>query len=208
MSSKMKNNVSSRQSNQTKHFPHQTLQNGKQTLLRRTVSSPKLNGNNRPGNKLGPGGGQAKINKPREAGVAKKKSGSISKLNLALDLSSQSSELDHRIRDNNRQEDELSSEFLPRHDVSSMRPTLGNDTQAELVLSVPTLGDDTELGHDEDADTFDAEKTTDFVRANMRISPKKLQPVSGRNSAASSVMSVKHRAGAVPRYQIFSTSVQ
>ena len=65
-----------------------------------------------------------------------------------------------------------------------------------MALAVPTLGDET--SYIDDGDTFDMEKTTDFVKANMKISPKKILNT-GRNSAASSVGSVKHKAGSVPK---------
>ena len=165
-------------------------------LLRRSISSPKLNGNNQLEPKHASTANRKVVTKSR-ANV--RKAGSIPKLNLGLDISSQSEIKEHSQRQNiEREDDELSAEFLPPHNVSEFRTVLGNETQNELVLSVPTVGDDTEMVNDE-SDTFEmVEKSTDFVKANMRISPKKLLP-SGRNSAASSIISAKHRAGSVPK---------
>ena len=188
MSSKMK--TLSRQSNQLCKSSSQQ----QSRLLRRSISSPKLNGNNQ----LEPKHAST-LNRKVVTKSTKnvKRAGSIPKLNLALDVSSQS-EFGASQRQNQREDDELSAEFLPTHNVSEFRTVLGNETQNELVLSVPTVGDDTELVNDE-SDTFDmVEKSTDFVKANMKIYPKKLLP-SGRNSAASSIISVKHRAGSVPK---------
>ena len=128
----------------------------------------------------------------------KKLSSEVPKLNLALDLTSRSQlpgfggQRPSRLED-----DELSAEFLPTHNISNLRPTLGNVTQAELAISPPTLGDDTIININDESDTFEMEKTTDFVRANMKISPKKIN--SGRTSAASTVITAKHRTGSVPK---------
>ena len=128
----------------------------------------------------------------------KKTSSEVPKLNLALDLTSRSQlpgfggQRPSRLEDN-----ELSAEFLPTHNISNLRPTLGNVTQAELAISPPTLGDDTIINIHDESDTFEMEKTTDFVRANMKISPKKIN--SGRTSAASTVITAKHRTGSVPK---------
>ena len=128
----------------------------------------------------------------------KKTSSEVPKLNLGLDVTSRSQLPGFGgQRPSRLEEDELSAEFLPSHDTSNMRPELGNVTQAELAISVPTLGDDTLMVNDE-SDTFEMEKSTDFVRANMKISPKKVLN-SGRASAASSIVTAKHRAGAVPK---------
>ena len=128
----------------------------------------------------------------------KTSSSEVPKLNLGLDVTSRSQlpgfggQRPRRLED-----DELSAEFLPSHNTSNLRPELGNVTQAELAISVPTLGDDTLMVNDE-SDTFEMEKSTDFVRANMKVSPKKTLN-SGRASAASSIVTAKHRAGAVPK---------
>ena len=121
----------------------------------------------------------------------------VPKLNLGLDVTSRSQLPGFGgHRPSRLEEDELSAEFLPAHNTSNLRPELGNVTQAELAISVPSLGDDTLMVNDE-SDTFEMEKT-DFVRANMKISPKKILN-SGRASAASSIVTAKHRAGAVPK---------
>ena len=80
---------------------------------------------------------------------------------------------------------------------AALRPALGEDTQAELVLAMATLGEDT-IAPGEEADTFDTEQSTDFVKANMRVVPKKILS-SGRSSAASTIVSAKHKAGSVPK---------
>ena len=96
-----------------------------------------------------------------------------------------------------KREEELSAEFLPVHNTASLRPVLSDQTQSELVLSVPTMDDDTkDLPED---DTFDMERSTDFVRANMKMASKR-SGQSGRISGAGSVESVRHKAGSVPRY--------
>ena len=126
-------------------------------------------------------------------------SSEVPKLNLALDVTSRSQlpGFGGGQRPSRLEEDELSAEFLPSHNTSNMRPELGNLTQAELAINVPTLGDDTLVVNDE-TDTFEMEKSTDFVRANMKVSPKKIMN-SGRTSAASTVITAKHRAGSVPK---------
>ena len=123
----------------------------------------------------------------------------VPKLNLGLDVTSRSQLPGFGgQRPSRLEEDELSAEFLPTHNTSNLRPELGNVTQAELAISVPSLGDDTLMVNDE-SDTFEMEKSeTDFVRANMKISPKKILN-SGRASAASSIVTAKHRAGSVPK---------
>ena len=114
---------------------------------------------------------------------------------LELDISRESDCREVRARQNKREE-ELSAEFLPVHDTASLRPVLSDQTQTELVLSVPTLDDDTkDLQED---DTFDMERSRDFVRANMKMVSKTSQ--SGRVSAVSGCESVRHKAGSVPRY--------
>ena len=128
----------------------------------------------------------------------KKTASEVPKLNLALDVTSRSQlpgfggQRPRRLED-----DELSAEFLPSHNTSNMRPTLGNVTQAELAINVPSLGDDTIINLNDESDTFEMEKSNDFVRANMKISPKKIN--SGRTSAASTVITAKHRTGSVPK---------
>ena len=162
--------------------------------LTRSSSTPKLSMNNNfPEQK------SSHVKHKRSTKLMKSaKLSEVPKLNLALDVTAQS---EFEGSKPSRIEDEFSSEFLPVHNVSAFRPTIGNDTQHELVLSVPTLGDDTVAAND--SNTFDMDKVTDFVKANMKISPKKLVP-SGRSSVASNVsqMTAKHKAGSVPKYAI------
>ena len=124
---------------------------------------------------------------------------------LQLDLSRESDQQGRGVRRGRREEElsaggrrreeELSAEFLPTHDTRGLRPVLSDQTQSELVLSVPTMEDET--GDMAEDDTFDMERSTDFVKANMKVVSKAR---SGRSSAVSSVSSARHKAGSVPRY--------
>ena len=71
-------------------------------------------------------------------------------------------------RRQSKREEELSAEFLPVHNTASLRPVLSDQTQSELVLSVPSVEDETLLATAEEEDTFDMNRTTDFVKANMK----------------------------------------
>ena len=103
-----------------------------------------------------------------------------------------------------RREEELSAEFLPVHNTASLRPVLSDQTQSELVLSVPSVEDETLLATAEEDDTFDMNRTTDFVKANMKAVGSGVGGRTGRSSAVSNAGSVgsvvPHKAGSVPRY--------
>ena len=191
MSNKFQAGVS-RQSNFSRYSSQE-----RKSGLQRTASSPKLNINTEKQkqnlnntNRRHLSRSTSNINK-----VVRKTE--VPKLNLALDITSQSNLPEFGGMKPTRLEDELSAEFLPAHNTSAFKPNLGNETQNELVLSIPTLGDDTDIVNE--TDTFDIEKTTDFIKANLKISPKK-NLISGRQSAASSIISAKHKTGSVPKY--------
>ena len=104
-----------------------------------------------------------------------------------------------------KREEELSAEFLPVHNTASLRPVLSDQTQSELVLSVPSVEDETLLATAEEDDTFDMNRTTDFVKANMKaVGSGAVGGRTGRSSAVSNAGSVgsvvPHKAGSVPRY--------
>ena len=208
-SSQMMNNGSSRASN----FSRFSSSQDRRSVLVRSVSSPKITttaSSSKPVKNTDNKRKEVNSNLNRRSTMMsrstsnvgksnqKKTSSEVPKLNLGLDVTSRSQLPGYGgQRPSRLEEDELSAEFLPSHNTSNLRPELGNVTQAELAISVPTLGDDTLVVNDE-SDTFEMEKSTDFVRANMKISPKKI-PNSGRASAASSIVTAKHRAGAVPK---------
>ena len=191
MSNKFKDG-SSRQSNFSRFSSQE-----RKSVLQRTVSSPKLNMNTeKPKQNLSNTNRRHLSRSTSNINKVVKKT-EVPKLNLALDITSQSNLPDFGGMKPTRLEDELSAEFLPTHNTSAFRPNLRNETQNELVLSIPTLGDDTDIANE--TDTFDIEKTTDFIKANLKISPKKIQNT-GRQSAASSIISAKHKTGSVPKY--------
>ena len=204
-------------SRQSGYSRHSVTSQDRRPALVRSVSSPKLSSVNmntmssfsRPDTKraagvraaghgsLGRAASTASVagggTKPgRASSQGRKNKSVVPQLSLGLDVTTRS---DLPIRA--RVEDELSAEFLPAHDTAALRPALGEDTQAELVLAMATLGDDT-IAPGEEGDTFDTEQSTDFVKANMRVVPKKILS-SGRNSAASTIVSAKHKAGSVPK---------
>ena len=109
-------------------------------------------------------------------------------------------------RRQSKREEELSAEFLPVHNTASLRPVLSDQTQSELVLSVPSVEDETLPATAEEEDTFDMNRTTDFVKANMKAVGGGAGARTGRSSAVSNAGSVgssvpvPHKAGSVPRY--------
>merc|ERR1712227_36384 len=137
MSNKFQAGVS-RQSNFSRYSSQE-----RKSGLQRTASSPKLNIN-------------TEKQKQNLNNVVRKTE--VPKLNLALDITSQSNLPEFGGMKPTRLDDELSAEFLPAHNTSAFKPNLGNETQNELVLSIPTLGDDTDIVNE--TDTFDIEKTT------------------------------------------------
>ena len=204
-------------SRQSGYSRHSVTSQDRRPALVRSVSSPKLSSVNmntmssfsRPDTKraagvraaghgsLGRAAPTASVvgggTKPgRASSQGRKNKSVVPQLSLGLDVTTRS-DLPSRAR----VEDELSAEFLPAHDTAALRPALGEDTQAELVLAMATLGDDT-IAPGEEGDTFDTEQSTDFVKANMRVVPKKILS-SGRSSAASTIVSAKHKAGSVPK---------
>ena len=205
-------------SRQSGYSRHSAASQDRRPALVRSVSSPKLSSVNmntmssfsRPDTKragagvkaAGPGSlrraaSTASVasggSKPgRASSQGRKNKSVVPQLSLGLDVTTRSN-----LPSRARVEDELSAEFLPAHDTAALRPALGEDTQAELVLAMATLGEDT-IAPGEEADTFDTEQSTDFVKANMRVVPKKILS-SGRSSAASTIVSAKHKAGSVPK---------
>ena len=198
-SSQMSGNINngSRQSNFSRYPPQE-----RKSVLVRSVSSPKISViSNKDYTKSTKKIDKKPVNSnlSRRSAISRstsninksqQKTSEVPKLNLALNVTSRSQPQDIR---------GLSAEFLPAHNTSALRPKLGNDTQAELAIPTPspTIPDHTITLNDE-SDTFEVDRSTDFVRANMRVSPKKILN-SGRTSVTSTVVTAKHRAGSVPK---------
>ena len=164
--------------------------------LQRSVSSPKLT--NLPENQ------KKKKTRPPPLSRSSTTRSEVPRLELSVAQSEYRQEDRGRSRPSKREE-ELSAEFLPVHNTASLRPVLSDQTQSELVLAVPSMEDETLLGTagEEDDDTFDMNhRTTDFVKANMKVVGGRAGTRTGRNSAVSNAGSVgvPHKAGSVPRY--------
>ena len=168
--------------------------------LQRSASSPKLSDRDLPERRKKPPGPAVR----RSSSTARSE---VPRLELSVARSEYRQEGRGDARDGGgrkKREEEMSAEFLPVHNTSSLRPVLSDQTQSELVLAVPSMEDETLQVTTEEDDTFDMNiRPTDFVKANMKVVGGGAGTRTGRSSAVSSagsVAGVPHKAGSVPRY--------
>jgi len=176
-----------RKGNSGGHNSRQGGGSSRQPVLRRAVSSPKLD------------------LIPERAPVKYKdrNSSTVPKLQLDFSSSSTSTVLPHagkRVANELKRagSEDLSGSLLNSHEreEGDLQRGFGEDTALELAICPPTLGEETNLGINSTLDTT-ATVPRDFVQENMKVTRKEL---TGRSSAASSVAVPNHKAGAVPKY--------
>ena len=170
-----------------------------QQKMRRSISTPKLDHISE--RVTLPDVKESKRNAQKNVSASRKST--VPKLNLDLNSTIQSSQSVTKKLGVSRSEDDISSEFLPTKDgaMKSLVPDFGNETQNELAICAPTLGDDT--ADINESDTFDladsVEDPINFIKANMNISTSKKGNQSRSSSSASSLVPA-HRTGSVPKY--------